>query len=181
MKEQTDLTVIIDGCRENDPRAQSQLYRQMYEFAMQIAMRYSRDEDDAANIVTLAFVKMFKSILSFDASKGSIHNWLKTIIIHEAVDFIKSWKKGNIIEDTEEAVVLMRDNGLIEKLTASELLELIRALPEATLAVFNLYVMEGYNHKEIASMIGISEGTSKWHLSNARKKLQEKIAVSNIK
>ena len=68
----------------------------------------------------------------------------------------------------------------INRMKAGELLSLVRSLPPATAAVFNLYVVEGYNHKEIGSLLGISDGTSKWHLSEARKQLQQKLKLQNI-
>jgi RNA polymerase sigma factor (sigma-70 family) len=146
---------------------------------MQTAMRYSRDEDDACNIVTLAFVKLFRSLQSYDSSKGAVHAWIKRIVINESLDFIKSRQKFSQYEEIETTTQPVVDNALVEKLSAAELLQLIRQLPPATQTVFNLYAIEGYNHREIAKMVGISEGTSKWHLSNARKLLQEQILDAN--
>jgi RNA polymerase sigma factor (sigma-70 family) len=151
----------------------------MYSFAMSIAMRYSRDEHDAADIMSLAFVKLFKSISSFDESKGNFHGWLKRIVINEALDHIKQRSRFTTheLDQADEPVI---NNAIVEATDAAEIMHFIRQLPPATHAVFVLYAIEGYAHKEIAEQLGISEGTSKWHLSEARKNLQKKLAGTRI-
>ena len=150
------------------------MYRQCYGFAMAIAMRYAIDEHEAADILGHAFVKMFRSIHSYDASKGNFHGWLKRIIINESLDHIKQRSRfTNLeLENAEEPSV---NNSIIETTDAADILQLVRQLPRATHAVFVLYAIDGYTHKEIAAQLNISEGTSKWHLSEARKILQQKI------
>ncbi|MBN8699631.1 MAG: sigma-70 family RNA polymerase sigma factor [Chitinophagales bacterium] len=175
MDKQSELREIIRGCCENQPRSQSLLYKELYRLAMNTAMRYSRDEDDAANIVTAGFVKMFRNIKAFDAGKGTIHGWLKKIIINEALDFLKVRQKFSRYEEVDETTPGIADSGMTEKLGATELLELTRMLPVTTQTIFNMYVIEGYTHREIAGMLGISDGTSKWHLNQARKFLQREI------
>jgi RNA polymerase sigma factor (sigma-70 family) len=146
----------------------------MYPFAMAIALRYSRDNQDAADIVSHAFVKVFKSIQSFDAAKGVFEAWLKRIVTNEAIDHIKQRSRFTSIEiDAAEEPSI--NNAVIEATDAVAIMELIKQLPPATHAVFVLFALEGYSHKEIATQLGISEGTSKWHLSEARKNLQKKL------
>jgi DNA-directed RNA polymerase specialized sigma24 family protein len=123
----------------------------VYGFAMAIALKYSRDNTDAKDILSHSFVKVFKSITSFDAAKGSFHAWLKKIIFNEAIDHIKQRSRFSNVE--------------FEK--AEE--------PHIESTVFVMYVVNGYPHKEIAEKLKISEGTSKWHLSEARKLLQQKL------
>jgi len=142
-------------------------------------MRYAIDEHEAADILGHAFVKMFRSIHSFDVSKGNFHGWLKKIIINESLDHIKQRSRFSSLElgVAEEPFV---DNSIIEKTDAAAILRLIKQLPPATHAVFVLYAIDGYTHKEIAAQLSISEGTSKWHLSEARKILQQKLtAIKN--
>jgi RNA polymerase sigma-70 factor (ECF subfamily) len=143
---------------------------------MAIAMRYAIDENEAADILSHAFVKMFRSIQSFDESKGNFHGWLKRIVINESLDHIKQRSKFASLE-IDEAEEPSINNGIVEKIDAASILQLIRQLPRATHAVFVLYAIDGYTHKEIATHLGISEGTSKWHLSEARKILQQKITA----
>lgn len=146
---------------------------------MAIAMRYAADEHEAADILGQAFVKMFRSIHSFDAAKGNFHGWLKKIIINEALDHIKQRSRFTSLElDTVEEPFV--NNSIIEKTDAAAILQLVRQLPPATHAVFVLYAIDGYTHKEIAMQLSISEGTSKWHLSEARKILQQKITAIKI-
>jgi RNA polymerase sigma-70 factor (ECF subfamily) len=151
------------------------LYEQFYEFAMTIALRYSRDEMDAADIMSHAFVKIFKSIRSFDAAKGSLHAWIKRIVVNEGLDHIKS--RGRFSENVEVETVAEPsiNNAALEEMGAEEIMKLIQKLPPATHAVFVLYAVEGYNHREIGERLNISEGTSKWHLSEARKTLQKQL------
>ncbi len=167
---------LLEGCLSNDRKAQKLLYQQFYEFAMTIAMRYSRDEMDAGDIMSHAFVKIFKSIRSYDNTKGSLHAWIKRIVVNEGLDHIKSRERfsENVeLETVEEPPI---NNSVLEQMGAEEIMELIAKLPPATHAVFVLYAVEGYNHREIAEKLGISEGTSKWHLSEARKTLQKQLA-----
>jgi len=166
---------LLEGCLANDRKAQKLLYEQFYEFAMTIALRYSRDEMDAADIMSHAFVKIFKSIRSFDAEKGSLHAWIKRIVVNEGLDHIKS--RGRFSENVEVETVAEPsiNNAALEEMGAEEIMKLIQKLPPATHAVFVLYAVEGYNHREIGERLNISEGTSKWHLSEARKTLQKQL------
>ena len=155
------------------------MYRQLYGFAMAIAMRYAVDEHEAADILGQAFVKMFRSINSFDATKGNFHGWLKKIVINESLDQIKQRSRPISLElDTVEEPSI--NNSTIEAMDAAAILELVRQLPRATHAVFVMYAIDGYTHKEIAAQLNISEGTSKWHLSEATKILQQKINALKI-
>ena len=141
---------------------------------MSIAMRYAIDEHEAADILGHAFVKMFKSIQTYDASKGNFHGWLKKIVINESLDHIKQRSRFTSLElDTAEEPFI--NNDIIEKTDAAAILQLIKQLPPATHAVFVLYAIDGYTHKEIAGQLSISEGTSKWHLSEARRSLKQQI------
>ncbi|HEX6916261.1 MAG TPA: RNA polymerase sigma factor [Chitinophagaceae bacterium] len=169
---------VLEGCIANDRRAQKLLYEQFYEFAMRIALRYSRDENDAADILSHAFVKIFKSIRSYDSSKGSLHAWIKRIVANEGLDHIKSRERFSENVELETVPEPPVNNHALEQMGAAEIMKLIAKLPPATHAVFVAYAVEGYNHREIAVKLGISEGTSKWHLSEARKFLQQQLALA---
>lgn len=130
---------------------------------------------DAKEIMNTGFYKVFKNIERYDARQASLYTWIRTIIIHTCINHAAL--KANKIQTVE--LNHADENGvapdILSKLSATHLLQLIRQLPAATQTVFNLYIMEGYTHKEIATLLTISEGTSKWHLSDARKKLQTMI------
>ena len=117
---------------------------------------------------------MFKALATFDTKRGTFHAWFKTIVIHEALDHLKAQSKFDNKEmaDAEEISV---DNTALDRMSTGEIMNMIQKLPPATHAVFVLYVMEGYNHREIAQQLNISEGTSKWHLSEARRSLKQQI------
>jgi RNA polymerase sigma-70 factor (ECF subfamily) len=144
---------------------------------MSIALRYSRDEMDAADIVSHAFIKIFKSIHSFDSSKGSLYAWIKRIVVNEGLDHIKSRTRFSENVELETVPEPHINNSVIEQMGAEEIMEIVKKLPPATHAVFVLYAVEGYNHREIAEKLNISEGTSKWHLSEARKFLQQQLST----
>lgn len=167
---------LLEGCIANDRRAQRLLYEKYYEFAMNIALRYSRDEMDAADIMSHAFVKVFKNIRSYDSSKGSMHAWIKRIVVNEGLDHIKGRERFSENVELETVAEPPVNNAVLERMGAEEIMQLIAKLPPATHAVFVMYAVEGYNHREIAEKLGISEGTSKWHLSEARKTLQKQLA-----
>ncbi len=171
-----DLNTIIKDCQKGSRKSQEQLYRHSYEFAMTIAMRYARDEHQAADIMSLAFVKMFRSIASFNSLKGNFYGWLKRIIINEALDCIKIESRFNTqeLEAAEEPFI---HNSVVDRIDAAGIMHLIRQLPPATHAVFVLFAIDGFTHKEIAENLKIKEGTSKWHLSEARKILQQKLTM----
>lgn len=171
-----DIELLIEGCLTNKRKAQEGLFRQFYGFAMTIAMRYSRDEHDAADILSLAFVKVFKSLHSFDPAKGSLHAWIKRIVVNEGLDHIKSRNRFSENVEIETVPEPEVNNTVLEQMGAEEIMNIIKRLPPATHAVFVMYAVEGYNHREIAERLGISEGTSKWHLSEARKFLQNRLA-----
>jgi RNA polymerase sigma factor (sigma-70 family) len=170
-----DIDLLIEGCLANNRKAQEGLYRQFYGFAMTIALRYSRDEHDAADIMTNAFIKVFKSMKSFDPSKGSLHAWIKRIIINEGLDHIKGRSRFSENVEVETVAEPEINNAALEQMGADEIMNLVKKLPPATHAVFVLYAVEGYNHREIGERLNISEGTSKWHLSEARKTLQKQL------
>ena len=174
---EADITELVEGCRANQRRAQEKLYRQFYRFAMTVALRYSRDEMDAADILSHAFVKVFKSIHSFDSSKGSLQTWIKKIVINEGLDHIKARERFSQNVELETVAEPAIANAVLEQMGADEIMKLIHKLPPATHAVFVLYAVEGYTHRQIAEKLNISEGTSKWHLSEARKSLQQQLST----
>jgi len=176
---EVNIQEMLEGSLANKRKAQEALFRHFYGFAMSIALRYSRDEMDAADIVSHAFVKIFKSIHSFDSSKGSLHAWIKKIVVNEGLDHIKSRTRFSENVELETVPEPHVNNSIIEQMGAEEIMEIVKKLPPATHAVFVLYAVEGYNHREIAERLNISEGTSKWHLSEARKFLQQQLIDIN--
>ena len=170
---------LINGCIKNDRKAQEQLYQRFYGPMSSICLRYTRNEEDAIEVLHNGFLKVYKNIHTYDTSKASLYTWIRKIVVNTAIDFIRQRNRFSVVE-LEKAEEPGVDPEAIQRLSAHELLQLVQQLSPATQTVFNLYVVEGYNHREIASLIGISEGTSKWHLSEARKLLQKKLSDYNL-
>ena len=143
---------------------------------MTLCLRYTKNENDALEVLNTGFYKVYKNIERYDASKASLYTWIRTIIINSCLDFIKAKSGRTVQEELDQAAAVDLPPDVFIKMSANEILQLVRQLPPATQAVFNLYVMEGFSHKEVATMLDISEGTSKWHLSEARKILKQLIS-----
>jgi RNA polymerase sigma factor (sigma-70 family) len=147
---------------------------------MNLCVRYTKNEDDAKLVLNTGFLKVFKNIEKYDSHKAVLYTWIRTIIVNSCLDHIKSIQKNivaNELQDNEAVYVEAEAN---IKVDANEILHLIKKLPAATQAVFNLYIVEGYSHSEIAAALQISEGTSKWHLSEARKNLKTQLLREKI-
>ena len=125
------------------------------------------------------FLKVYKNIHTYDMNKASLYTWIRKIVVNSAIDFIRQRNRFSVVE-LEKAEEPGVDADAVQRLSAQELLKLVQQLSPATQTVFNLYVIEGYNHREIANLIGISEGTSKWHLSEARRQLQKLLQTLQV-
>ena len=147
---------------------------------MGLCLRYTKNEADAVEILNGAFLKVFLHIQRYDPALGSLYTWMRTIVVRSCLDFIKARSKDVVHKELDRALDVYVDAEAVSKLDVAVLLQLIRQLPPATQAVFNLYVMEGYNHAEIGQLLAVSEGTSKWHLSEARKRLQLMIRLQEV-
>jgi len=173
--------LLVDGCINNNRKAQEQLYRQFHGPMITICMRYTRNHEDAIEVLQTGFMKVFKNIQRFNQSKASLYTWIRTIMVNTAIDFLRQKQNFKNIDDVNEAALFDVESDAVDRLSAQELLKLVQKLPPSTQTVFNLYVIEGFMHKEIAAMLNISEGTSKWHLSEARRLLQQMFYITNAK
>ena len=179
VSEEQDINNLISGCKAGNRKAQEQLYRSYYRAMMNLCLRYTKTETDALEVLNTGFYKVFKNIHRFNSARATFYTWIRTIIINSCLDLVKATQNRSEAGELEQAANVHVAPTVITRMSATEILQLVRQLPPATQAVFNLYVMEGYSHIEIAKMIGISEGTSKWHLSEARKRLQKMINAQN--
>lgn len=172
---------IISGCRKGDRKAQERLYKNYYRAMMGICLRYTKNDEDAVEVLNNGFFKVFKNIQRYDSSQAALYTWIRTIVVNSCLDFIKQKQKMEKVGELNEDAEIHISPEVIGKMNTKELLEQIRRLAPATATVFNLYVIEGFSHKEIAQLLNISEGTSKWHLSEARKNLKELIIEPRAK
>ena len=163
---------------QNDRKAQYDLYRQWYGKMKGISLRYQPDELSAEDVVNRAFLKVLRSIGSYDLTRP-FGAWLSRITINENIDACrKAQKLRTIINYDSETIESDANlnhyeyNQADQNLDADQLKAMISQLPMTTRQVFNLFVIDGYKHYEIAEMLSITTGTSKWHLNSARKKVK---------
>ena len=152
------------------------LYRQYSAKMWAICLRYAHDHDEAKDILQDGFMKIFEKISQYEG-RGYFEGWMRKIIVNTALAIYRKKHflniESNLIPEKSDEI-----SGQIEsKLSADELLEIINELSPQYKIVFNLYAIEGYSHKEISEMLGISEGTSKSNLSRARYILQKKVST----
>jgi RNA polymerase sigma factor (sigma-70 family) len=162
---------LTKGCIRNDRRTQELLYKQYCQSLLSICRAYTRNEEDAIEILQDSFLKIFQQIERFDANKSKLYTWMRTIVVRTSIDFLRKGKNIPQTMEWEEAHDPVLDAEVLQRMTTQEIMTLLKLLPETIRIVFNLFVTEGYTHKEIGEILKISEGTSKWHLSEARKYL----------
>lgn len=174
---------IIAGCRNKDRSIQEHLYKTSYSMFLKVCARYAKNMQDAEQLLNDGFLKIFTQV-EFFKNAGSFAGWMKRIMVNTCLDYLRgtSLKEEMAmhvnsipIENSNLAVT----NDAIESIEFRELVKIIQSLPAMTRTVFNLFVFDGYNHKEIAEQLTISEGTSHWHVHQARNILQKKLNKSD--
>lgn len=169
---------LINDCKRGDRKAQFKLYKTCFNVLMGVCMRYKQNEDEAAAVLNEGFLKILTNI---DKYKESVpfEAWIRRIMINTIIDeFRKNRKVQELIEYTnfeqeEQFVDMVEYNTADQAFDAEQIEAFIKCLPPVSQKVFNLFAIDGYSHKEIGKMLNISDGTSKWHLNFARKKIQE--------
>lgn len=166
-----DLDSILKGIKNKDRQAQRALYDTYAPVLMSIGMRYMKDVQQAEDMVAEAFFKIFTRIHTYKET-GSFEGWMKRIMINECLMEIRKNQRRNLHVSIDE-VDLDTDPVALDKLSAEEIISTINELPEGYRTVFNMYVIDGYKHREIADILGISIHTSKSQLIMAKRKLQQ--------
>jgi RNA polymerase sigma-70 factor (ECF subfamily) len=173
---QKNLLHIIEGCKRNELRAQEELYRHCYADMLKVCLRYTLgDTNKAGGLYNQAMFKVFTNIIQF-RNEGEFLGWIRKIVVNVCIDSCRSGTKfavTDIVETAEYILPVLPE--IYNKISGNEIIKLVHELPKNTGLVFNLFVMEGYKHSEIGAMLGISPGTSKWHLNEARRLLKQKI------
>lgn len=162
---------IINKCRKDDVKAQEVLYKNFYGYAMGISLRYCINRDDALEAVNDAFIKLFKTIKTFDDNR-LIKPWFRQIVVNSAIDNRRKNLKHAAVLDIEKAEDNIIDPNIISKISAQEILSLLKELPEMHRMVFNLYEIDGYTHEEIADILEIPSSSSRVYLSRAKERLR---------
>lgn len=166
-----DLENILKGVKKKDRKAQKALYDAYAPLFMAIGMRYMKDVHLAEDMVAEAFIKIFTKIHTFKDA-GSFEGWMKRIMINECLMQIRKNQRQHLHVPVEDVEINI-DAIALDKMSADEILKVINELPEGYRTVFNLYVIEGYKHREIAEKLDISINTSKSQLIMAKRKLQK--------
>ena len=175
-----NLQLTIANCIKNDHRDQKALYEKYYGYCLKTVFRYIYHYDKAVDAVNDGFVKIFRNIGKFQYNdvenlEMMLMGWMRTIMVNTAIDFLRKNNFVPEIGDISESVWMQEDKSQSaeQALLYKELIREIKKLPPAYRAVFNMYVIDGFNHQEIATQLGIAVGTSKSNLSKARVYLQK--------
>ncbi len=176
---------IIEGCKRGKRKAQQELYNRYCGSMLGVAMRYSRNVSEAEDALQEAFIRIYKYIKTFEGQReGSLSAWIKTIVVNTTLSYNRNNKKHQLTEDVDDVPIGFEDEGYFfdeeERETQDmqqRILNALQKLPAGYRTVFNLYVMEGYTHKEIAEILEISENTSKSQLSKARRFLKKLLGM----
>jgi len=169
---------LIKQCKKADIKAQEELYRLFSEKLFAVSLKYSRNYEEAEDNLQDAFMTIFAKIGQFK-NKGSFEGWMKRITINTALQRYRKQSMFQIVDENnikQHEEVHLRE----EEVSLDFLLKIIQELPDRYRMVFNLYVLDGFSHKEIADMLEISEGTSKSNLARARQNLKKKLEKHDI-
>lgn len=179
---------LIEGCANGKRQSQNQLYNLLMPKMFVVCLRYAKNREEAEEILQEGFVRVFEFIHQYKFN-GSFEGWVRRIMVNCALQKFRSKKQLHAVVNIDTTVIEQIGNeaDIISQLGTKELLRMVQQLSPAYRTVFNLYVMEGMKHREIAEQLGISEGTSKSNLSDARSILQKavnssmKLAKQNLK
>lgn len=174
-----ELSVCIQGCVSNDRLSQKKLYDSFYDYAMAICGRYSNNQDDSVEILNDGFLKVFKEINRYKPAYAdtinSFKGWLRKIMIYTAIDHFRRNQKHRFTKelDNEVTQVSAQNEDALDKISYREILKAIQKLTPGYRVIFNLFVVEGLSHEEIAARLGITTGASKSSLARGRQQLQK--------
>ena len=168
---------LIKGCLDGNRRMQEHLYQRFSSKMYAVCLRYSGNAEDAQDILQDGFVKIFKNLHMFRGD-GSFEGWIRRIFVNTAIEYYRKQSNLYPITESHENQLETHELSAFETLSMKDLMNLIQRLAPGYRTVFNLYVIEGYSHQEIADMMGISEGTSKPQLARAKGSLQNMLKAN---
>jgi len=164
---------IIKKCLRNNARAQRELYEIHRVKWFMICLRYAPNKAEAEDMLQEGLISVFKDLKQYDHKRASFSAWSNKVMVNAALQYLRKWKNLNLnqnIDDYDDQFTQSEE--AIDTISAKELNAFVQKLPDGYRVVFNLYVMEGYKHREIAEMLSISENTSKTQLLKAKKMLR---------
>jgi RNA polymerase sigma-70 factor (ECF subfamily) len=163
---------LLEGCRKEDRKMQYELYQRFAPKMFGVCLRYAGNTEEAEDILQEGFIKVFRKISSF-RGEGSFEGWIRRIFVNTAIEHFRRKTYLQPITEKEENTVEAQYLTILDSLAEKDIISLVQQLSPGYRTVFNMYVVEGYTHKQIADMLGISEGTSKSQLSRAKIILQD--------
>lgn len=172
---------LVNKCLKNDTLAQKQLFDFYSKKMMGVCLRYAKNSEEAQDVLQMGFIKVFEKLKMYKY-QGSLEGWIRKIIVNTALDNIRKNKKlmNNIEMDKVDYQLHNYDENVLEALSAQDLLRIIQEMPTGFRTVFNMFVIEGFSHKEIAEELNITVSTSKSQFSRARVFLQKKLKGQEI-
>ncbi|MBL7747337.1 MAG: RNA polymerase sigma factor [Chitinophagaceae bacterium] len=165
---------LIKGCLQGERRMQEELYKRFSPRMYAVCLRYAGNAEEAEDILQEGFIKIFKKLDSFRGD-GSFEGWLRRIFVNTAIEHFRRKRYLMPVTEKEENTIEGKYTSVLDELGAKDIMALVQELSPGYRTVFNMYVVEGYTHKEIADILGISEGTSKSQLSRAKVILQDMV------
>lgn len=166
---------LIKGSIAGDRRMQEELYRRFAPKMYAVCLRYANNTNDAQDLLQEGFIKVYKNLHRFRA-EGSFEGWVRRVFVNTSIEhFRKKTAQLSSVSEKEENTIEDADITALDSLAEKDIINLVQELSPGYRTVFNLYVVEGYSHKEIGTLLGISEGTSKSQLARAKSILQKKI------
>lgn len=169
--------LIIEGCIKGNPNSQYSLYKSLSAKMFAVCLRYAPDYHTAEDLLQEGFVKVFKNLEKY-RGEGSFEGWIRRIFVNTAIEHYRKNSRMYSVREVQPEDAKAYDSDALSNLQESDVLRLLQDLSPGYRTVFNLYVIEGFNHQQIADKLGISEGTSKSQLARARYILQEKVIRS---
>ncbi len=172
--------VLISGCLHKDPSAQRELYNRYSPKMLAVCYRYAQSREDAEDMLQEGFIKIFTQIHTFK-NAGVFEGWIRRIIVHTCINFLKKYKKFSDNTDLNDAAYLhIKEETLPFLMQAKQVVECIRLLPVGYRTVLNLYAIEGYSHKEIGEILDIEESTSRSQYTRSKNMLEALLLKKGI-
>jgi len=172
--------LMIQGCLDNMATAQESLYNRFSPRMLGVCYRFARNREDAEDMMQEGFIKVFSQIHQF-RNQGALEGWIRRIIVHTCINVLKKNKKFTDSVDLFHAnSIYLNENNIPSILMAKQVVECIRLLPIGYKTVLNLYAIEGYSHKEIASILDIEESTSRSQYTRAKSMLEDVLLKKKI-
>jgi RNA polymerase sigma factor (sigma-70 family) len=167
---------LIKGSIEGNAQMQEALYQRFAAKMYAVCLRYAGNNDDAQDLLQEGYIKVFRNLPKF-RNEGSFEGWMRRVFVNTAIEQYRRKVHLNSISEQEEKIIEDGSVSVLDQLAERDIIALVQELSPGYRAVFNLYVIEGYSHKEIAELMNISEGTSKSQLARAKSILQKKVTA----